>query len=83
MNRKCLAIAVTLLAAQCAIGSAQPERRSLKIEGVTEHFDVRYLPDWRYTGDAGERGDIRMTLDLYIPAVEPPSDGYAVKRPQT
>ena len=67
---------LTLLFGLCVIDTAQAERRSLKMAGVTEHFDVRYLPDWRYTGDAGERGDIRMTLDLYVPAVEPPDDGF-------
>jgi hypothetical protein len=43
-------------------------RRSLKMPGVQEHFDLRYLPEHRYTGATGDRGDTEMTLDLYIPA---------------
>ena len=49
------------------------DKRSLKIDGVTEHFDVRYLPVDRYTGDTGPRGDIEMTLDVYVPSGDHPA----------
>lgn len=48
-------------------------KRSLKIQGVTEHFDVRYLPAERYTGNEGPRGDIEMTLDVYVPSGDGPA----------
>lgn len=52
--------------------AAADNARSLKVEGVTEHFDVRYLPEWRYTGAAGPRGDAEMTLDVFVPDGEGP-----------
>ncbi len=75
MHGSSLRLATTLLvlvgSATVAFADERPHVRSLRVEGVTEHFEVRYLPEWRYTGNAGERGDTEMTLDVFVP----PGDG--------
>ncbi len=48
------------------------DKRSLDVEGVIERLHVRYLPDWRYTGVEGERGDVEMTLDFFTPKGDGP-----------
>lgn len=47
---------------------AQPDHKPLAVPGVVEHLDVRYLPDSRYTGQEGPRGDAEMHLDIYVPS---------------
>lgn len=67
---KLIAIFLTMLAGIEAL--LAQKKRSIDVEGVIEHYDVRYLPDWRYTGAEGERGDIEMTLDVFVPPGEGP-----------
>ena len=55
-----------------ATGTACGANRSLGVDGLTERFDLPYLPEHRYTGAEGERGDAEMLLDLYVPAGKGP-----------
>jgi len=43
----------------------------LVIAGAENIHNLRYLPDYRYTGNNGPRGDWEMTLNLYLPKPRP------------
>lgn len=49
-----------------AAGDA-PKVKRITIPGATAHYDLAYLPESRYTGDVGPRGDTQMMLDLFLP----------------
>lgn len=46
----------------------------------TEHRDVRYLPDWRYSGDPAPQRDGQMVMDIVVPedGKDAPSGGHPV-----
>jgi hypothetical protein len=46
-------------------GDALP--KPLKVQGVESIHDLRYLPDWRYSGDPSARRDYELLLNLYLP----------------
>jgi acetyl esterase/lipase len=48
-------------------GDAGAIPKPLVLKNCENLHDLRYLPDWRYTGARGPRGDWEMTLNLHIP----------------
>jgi acetyl esterase/lipase len=47
----------------------QPTPKPLVIDGVENIQDIKYLPDWRYSGNPSLRRDYEMLLNLYLPPV--------------
>ena len=50
-----------------AMSTATHAKPPAPIKGTTEHRDVRYLPDWRYSGDPAAHRDGQMVMDLVVP----------------
>lgn len=52
--------------------SVTPLNMGMGVDGGTEYHDIRYLPETRYGSDNGPRGNIEMTLDVFVPPGEGP-----------
>lgn len=62
------ALAILALGAVCAAAEEERPLKRTPWEGMHSRFDIKYLPDDRYSGDmASRRGDYEMLLDLHVP----------------
>jgi len=64
---------ITLGALLCTASAyaAKEPIKPLEIAGTKSVLDLKYLPEWRYSGDPAPRRDFELKLNLYLPPTEP------------